>query len=614
MRPLQRQGFRDLTSTNNSQPSPSPFQLHNPPTVSSVATHPESAATALSGTTVASLWNAVDEAVERVKINLWETDPFNYITDEVKTCYMRCAYKWSFFHLPTLFSQIRSKTLDQTVAWAMLALIIRFVQKPPDGFGSPIEASNAFAGHTKRLLLPCIDEPNIQQIQVLLMLTGHSWGAGEGKRAWVFLGMAMRMCQIMGLLEESPTVNPTPTREEFIEREERRRTAWTCFLMDSLLSGGRGRERSLSAENMHIQLPCDSSCFVYGEPIICPRIDGSLHPMGTAQEGPMGMVGYSMVVADIWGNIAKWACLSHSNDAPPWSPDSDFHTLLTRLDNWQASLPPRFKYSLPLLHAHAAANEGQAYCYMHCIYYMSIIFLFRSYSPELEMQEEKQDKGPQWAEWTHRACEELAKVADGLCEMLHEMRDFGPFFLSGLVPLVGFTGYTAVGTLLYIYHFPHVPETDPRIARWQQRIIDGCVFLKDMRQSWPMADTWRETIQAMHLFYSNIKTKGKASVSYKERKEMRNAIVDYGALQPSPVQAHDSSTEEEDNLVSEAEEGNLADADEAEADFGAVPMPPADVDLFDTHFDIDAAMRASLADATHGFWEGYPGRVEFTYW
>lgn len=82
--------------------------------------------TALSGTTVSStLWNAVDDAVERVKINLWEADPFLYITDEVKTCYMRCAYKWSFFHLPTLLSQIRGKTLDHTVAWAMLALIIR---------------------------------------------------------------------------------------------------------------------------------------------------------------------------------------------------------------------------------------------------------------------------------------------------------------------------------------------------------------------------------------------------------------------------------------------------------------------------------------------------------
>lgn len=47
-------------------------------------------------------------------------------------------------------------------------------------------------------------------------------------------------------------------------------------------------------------------------------------------------------------------------------------------------------------------------------------------------------------------------------------------------------------------------------------------------------------------------------------------------------------------------------------EFGVVP--PADYDLFDTHFDIDSAMQASFADATQGFWEGFPGNVEVSGW
>lgn len=53
----------------------------------------------------------------------------------------------------------------------------------------------------------------------------------------------------------------------------------------------------------------------------------------------------------------------------------------------------------------------------------------------------------------------------------------------------------------------------------------------------------------MHIFYSNVKSKGNQAMSPSARREMRNAIIDYGALQPSPVQAADSGSEEE-TLVS----------------------------------------------------------------
>ncbi|UKZ78599.1 hypothetical protein TrVFT333_006345 [Trichoderma virens FT-333] len=573
----------------------------------------------------------IAEDLDEPKVDLWATDPLDYVTDEVKESYLRCSYKWSFHHMPTFFASIRNKTLDRSVAWAMLAITVRFSQRPPDGFSSQIQTSNCFAAHTRSLILPSIDEPSLQRIQVLLMLTGHSWGSGEGRRAWVYLGMAVRMAQIMGLFEDPPIT--TLAKEEFIHGEERRRTAWTCFLMDSLLSGGKGRERLLSADSMHIQLPCDTGNFIFGEPVICPFIEGFRsdgNPM--IPRGNLGIIAYSMRVADVWGAVAKWSCSSHPNNTPPWQPESELQRLLLRLNAWRESLPPRLRYDLSLLHAHSVQNQGQAFCYMHCIYFMSVIFLYRSYLPELEMHEEAEHENGDRKQWTEYSCRELAKVADQVCEMLQDIRGFGLFFLRGLVPWIGFTIYTAVGTLLYFWHFPHVSEGDPQIESWRQRIIDGCVFLKDMRQAWPMADTWRETIKAMHIFYSNVKSKGNQAMSPSARREMRNAIIDYGALQPSPVQPADSGSEEETLVVSEQEETNTngmdsngmdsngmdsngMDTNETELvshEFGVVP--PADYDLFDTHFDIDSAMQASFADATQGFWEGYPGNVEVSGW
>ncbi|KAJ4142799.1 hypothetical protein NW754_010238 [Fusarium falciforme] len=532
-------------------------------------------------------------------------DAFEFLTDEVKNSYLRCSYKWSFHHIPNLLIGIREKTLDPLLVWAMLAITVRFSQAAPPGYSSQVEASNTFATHARSMVLSLVDQPTVHRAQVLLMLTGHSWGAGEGRRAWVYLGMAVRMAQVLGLFEEPTSVT---TRDDFIAAEERRRTAWTCFLMDSLLSGGKGRDRMLSADKMRIQLPCESDSFNFGELVICERLDGSL-PEGPrlGEQGSLGIVAYSMRVADVWGAVAKWACTPHDNNQPPWQPQSDFQYLLSRLNVWKDSLPKRLQYELFLLRAHSVSNQGQAYCYMHCIYFMSVIFLYRSYLPEVEMQ--KARVGDQeWDQWSAWSSKELVEVAEQVCEMLQEMRAFGLYFLRGLVPWIGFTIYTAVGTMLYFYHFPNPGDTPHQIERRREHIVEGLLFLKDMRQAWPMADTWREKIKAMQIFYTNIKAEGDQAVTPSERREMRNAIIDYGALQPDPVRQPDAESNDEQSATDGENDAAATAVDFAPDQLNFIA--PADIDLFDTNFEFGSNMHATFADTTQGFWESFPGSMD----
>ncbi|KAI1019223.1 hypothetical protein LB503_009232 [Fusarium chuoi] len=534
--------------------------------------------------------------------NLATTDPFGFLTDEVKNSYLRCSYKWSFHHIPNLLIAIRERRLDPLLVWAMLAITVRFSQAAPPGYATQVEASNTFAAHARSLVLSLVDQPTVHRAQVLLMLTGHSWGAGEGRRAWVYLGMAVRMAQVLGLFEEPP---PATTREDFIDAEERRRTAWTCFLMDSLLSGGKGRDRMLSGDKMRIQLPCESDSFNFGQIVMCERLDGSM-PGGAmgAVHGSLGIVANSMRVADVWGAVAKWACTRHDNTVPPWQPQSEFQMLLSRLELWKDSLPERLRYELFLLRAHSVSNQGQAYCYMHCIYFMSVIFLYRSYLPEVEMQKARVgDKD--WDQWSTWSSKELEKIAEQVCDMLQEIRAFGLYFLRGLVPWIGFTIYTAVGTMLYFYHFPNPGDTAHQVEKRREHIVEGLLFLKDMRQAWPMADTWREKIKAMQIFYSNIKTDGDLAVTPSERREMRNAIIDYGALQPDPVRQPDTESTDEQS----ATDGEN-DQTSSNVDFSFIA--PADIDLFDTDFAFGSNMYATFADATQGFWESFPGSMDIT--
>ncbi|KAF1940342.1 hypothetical protein EJ02DRAFT_445510 [Clathrospora elynae] len=481
-------------------------------------------------------------------------DPFGLLTDEVKNSYLRCAYKWSFHHTPTLLLRIRDRTLEPWMAWAILALATRFVKDPPAPFTSQTDASNAYAAHARQLLQPDLETPSISRVQALLMLTGHDWGAGNGRRAWIYLGMAIRLVEVMDLTQELQVPrHHVPTRDEFIEAEVRRRTAWTCFLMDSLLSGGKGRKRSLTAADMAIQLPCERESFIFGEPLCTEQLDRTVRmPSMALPVGDIGIIGYSLRAANIWGKIARWACSDLKSELP-WDPVSQFQLLESELEAWKASLPPRLQYDLFALHSHNAVEQGQAYSYMHCIHFMSYMFLHRAYLPVLGPPNSYDEHQMTWKDWETTSRKELFKDAVMVLDMLEEMRTFGVYFLRGLVPWIGFTIYTAVGAMLYSYNFPS-GEDDPR---WQEEarrsLIQGCGFLKEMKTQWPMAETWFDTIRRMQAYYRSVLDQD-APVEPEERQALKHAMIDYGALQPSPVQKPaDLSRANETNGVADSQ-------------------------------------------------------------
>ncbi|KAF2870387.1 fungal-specific transcription factor domain-containing protein [Massariosphaeria phaeospora] len=570
-------------------------------------------------------------------------DPFDLLTDEVINSYLRCSYKWSFHHTPTLLERIRDRSLETWMVWAMLALAIRFVKEPPSLFKTQTEASNAFAAHARQILQCDLETPSISRVQALLMLTGHDWGAGNGRRAWIYLGMAIRLVEVMGLTQEVKLPNDRrPTPEEFIEAEVRRRTAWTCFLMDSLLSGGKGRKRSLKEHDMAIQLPCEREPFVFGEPVCTPCLNGPnvRTPPVSLEIGEMSIIGYTIRVANIWGKVARWACSEVMRSETPWSSSSAFQRLTHELDAWKNALPDRLQYNISSLHSHNAVDQGQAYCYMHCIYFMSLMFLHRAYLPVLGPQnsaeetprsyEEHKDR---WKSWQKSSRKELFRQSAMVLEMLDEMRIFGVYFLRGLVPWIGFTIYTAVGSMLYSSNFP-CDDDDPRnIEKAENRIKQGCTFLIDMKTQWPMAATWYETIKRMQAYYRSVLGQ-EGPVSPEERQILRRAMVDYGALQPSPVQKPLDSTKVADKAVdrvnnsreqlSKAPAPNPTSSPPQDAPSGSPSvfswnqqhlLPPLGADeSFDLDFDFSsAAMQDVMMNVTQDFWNLFPGEARAGY-
>ncbi len=200
--------------------------------------------------------------------------------------------------------------------------------------------------------------PTIERIQAMLMLGLHEWGMCRGVRAWLIVGIAVRAAQAMGLeyeedLDDEPLalssalcaeaehlgVNPSrrgsrekiPDRGQwFVEQEVRRRTFWSCFILDRYLSSGKYRPQMVEVKDLRVQLPSSDRAFLFGEHVRTTLLaqaggvatakvesedQGSRSAAEEEQEKGRWEIGVDegiqsrvVRIIEIWGKIAKWSC------------------------------------------------------------------------------------------------------------------------------------------------------------------------------------------------------------------------------------------------------------------------------------------------------------------
>ncbi|ORX98802.1 hypothetical protein K493DRAFT_257895 [Basidiobolus meristosporus CBS 931.73] len=104
----------------------------------------------------------------------------------------------------------------------------------PAKVGSP---GDVFFNRAKNLLDKQYRVSQVTTVQALVLM---SMVAGDG---WLFLGMAIRMAQDIGLHRHMK--KPTRGNMSFIEMENRKRAWWGCFVMDRWISAILGRPISI---------------------------------------------------------------------------------------------------------------------------------------------------------------------------------------------------------------------------------------------------------------------------------------------------------------------------------------------------------------------------------
>jgi Fungal specific transcription factor domain len=135
----------------------------------------------------------------------------------------------------------------------------------------------------------------------------------------VKIGMAVRIAQDLRFMMD------TATDLSYADQEERRRVFWSVYLLDRLVSCGRGRPPAILDASCQLQLPCDEQTWRDGnwKPTLTLEQLSNRTLLGAEQQGPFAHV---VVMAYTLSRGAQYMLQEFNirNRDPPWDANSDF--------------------------------------------------------------------------------------------------------------------------------------------------------------------------------------------------------------------------------------------------------------------------------------------------
>ncbi|GAA6006416.1 hypothetical protein JCM11491_004948 [Sporobolomyces phaffii] len=497
-------------------------------------------------------------------------------------------------------------------------------------------------------------EVSLTRCQCYLLLSLYELTAGRDHSGWLKLGQAIRMAQILRLgfddevdyssaslgedprsrgrssastsvagsrdssssrtsqasssskqaqkPQQRPDAKPPAPRLPSIDplmAETRRRTFWSCFLLDRTISDGNERPCGLKVPKIaSLRMPGSDVDFADGRKSTGARFDPDPPPWSvsvrTAQqkreeeeeafrkggedeligrivrsrtttvtpvEPEADLYGYTLRIADIWRSVASYIGAGGRNvdRRPPWQEDSTFYALAQQLNEFGDRLPQELRYTDQTLIAHCMTStmDARLFGMLHLLFAAASHVLHRDYLPFLPPSDFKASNGPVDGEplwrpdgdvtspdgWWQRSFDvavHSAKIISDVCTHLAS---------HGIVLAHPFAGYAAVAAGTVHCHLKYWPQEAHSAEMATKYFQQDCAFLNSLRTVYPIAARWCEAMSGLQLLYYNLArgildadpVKVRAGVIQLLRSAKEDQLASSTSTQPTPP-AHSTAS------------------------------------------------------------------------
>ncbi|OAQ32785.1 hypothetical protein K457DRAFT_269112 [Linnemannia elongata AG-77] len=161
-----------------------------------------------------------------------------------------------FLHFQTISDQVHhNESPPPHLLFAVLGLASRFSDNPtfrvPQA-GLERPPCTIFYERAKHFIKDEYDNSQIATVQAFLLMAVQQMGFCESQRAWLYVGMAVRMAQGMGLNKEPSEQERSRNR---LQCELRKRTWWSIYVIERFICAGLGRPLTITHKDCEAGFP-----------------------------------------------------------------------------------------------------------------------------------------------------------------------------------------------------------------------------------------------------------------------------------------------------------------------------------------------------------------------
>jgi hypothetical protein len=161
---------------------------------------------------------------------------------------------YSFLHEPTLRKQSQNKTMDQSLALAIVAISNLLLSPNLQS----LDKNATILNKAEMRIFDQLERPSTTNLQVLILIIHYHIHTGRFSRAYMMTGLAARAATALRLNYERPELS-------FIAQETRRRVLWALTIIDGQFSVGLPEYETIPHTIVYQRLPCREEIYATGD-------------------------------------------------------------------------------------------------------------------------------------------------------------------------------------------------------------------------------------------------------------------------------------------------------------------------------------------------------------
>lgn len=306
--------------------------------------------------------------------------PEEIVTHLVDLFFQNINSVFPFVHRGRLKQSIKDGNVSKPLLWSVMAISARFSNHPSIKTDPPYWAGERFATKATSLIDVSLLEPTLSNLQFWGIMSCLEYGRASGSKAWTFGGIAVRICQELGLHKEETLKQPILSSDgtiDYVAMALRRRIFWSCLCIDKFASTSTNRPQGFASGDYDAEYSTHNESKLLSDPLQGFTVD----KQAITTDPLMDFIPHYVTVLENFGEVCKGMSRAKTdNTTVTWPPIRETYALDTAMKNWRDKLPDKFKFTpanVQLYRDTASQNYLNFWLCSHAMYCTGMLALHR---------------------------------------------------------------------------------------------------------------------------------------------------------------------------------------------------------------------------------------------